>query len=436
MYLDQAGMALLQLMEARRVDVVLLQSAALAQLQRSSPQHLPAPIPHPWEGAAAARWGLQPCGIVVIHLFKIDGRDFHYSPYIPDFPSGGSSSSGSSSSSSGSSSSSSSGGGGGGGGSPSGGGSAARPRPRRVRHHRHLRRLATLRTNLRDAAWWEVRAAGLVLHQFVDNPVAFEGGRMFDAFVEAFVQASSAMRLVFHGTAAANVDAICADGLDPTFRKFQRYGEGEYFAEDPLMAVPYGGGGHGRGECGIIVFVVLITEDTVHNANGIVVVDQTTHQLPLGVAHFHFDQAAAATAVPQGVTSSGRQPHDLFVAGQRYIAADFARQQRSSSGGGGGGGGACTASSGGGGGGRPQMYPWPRSSPRPPCPTCKSIVGCGCSSSSSSSSGGGGGGGGGATAPCPTCKSIVGCGCSSSSSSSSRPTKKRRLSLTPAASPK
>ena len=261
---------------------------------------------------------------------------------------------------------------------------------------------------------------------------------MFDAFVEAFVQASSAMRLVFHGTAAANVDAICADGLDPTFRKFQRYGEGEYFAEDPLMAVPYGGGGHGRGECGIIVFVVLITEDTVHNANGIVVVDQTTHQLPLGVAHFHFDQAAAATAVPQGVTSSGRQPHDLFVAGQRYIAADFARQQnqRSSSGGGGGGGGACTASSGGGGGGRPQMYPWPRSSPRPPCPTCKSIVGCGCSSSSSSSSGGGGGGGGGVTAPCPTCKSIVGCGCSSSSSSSSRPTKKRRLSLTPAASPK
>jgi hypothetical protein len=95
MYLDQAGMALLQLMEARRVDVVLLQSAALAQLQRSSPQHLPAPIPHPWEGGAAARWGLQPCGIVVIHLFKVDGRDFHYSPYIPDFPSGGSSSSGS-----------------------------------------------------------------------------------------------------------------------------------------------------------------------------------------------------------------------------------------------------------------------------------------------------------------------------------------------------
>ena len=234
---------------------------------------------------------------------------------------------------------------------------------------------------------------------------------MFNAFMKAFVQSSSTMRLVFHGTPTANVNAICANGLDSTRRNThgQVYGAGEYFAEDPIMAVPYsaaaaGATAAGGGGCGaaIIVFVVLITEDTVHNANGIVVVNQMAHQLPLGVAHFHFDHAAAATALPQGVTSLGRPPHALFRAGQRHIAKDFARLQnkRSSSGGGGGGG----------------------------------------SSSSSSSSGGGGGGGGGFTHPCPTCKSIVGCGCrsssSSSSSSSSRPTKKRRLSLPPAASRK
>jgi hypothetical protein len=236
MYLDQAGMALLQLMEGQRVDVVLLQSDDLARLVHSSPQQLlplPEPTPNPWAGPAELSWGLHALG-----------------PY---------------------------------------------------------------------------------------------------------------------SAAAAGATA----------------------------------GGGGGGGAAIIVFVVLITEDTVHNANGIVVVNQMAHQLPLGVAHFHFDHAAAATARPQGVTSRGRPPHALFLAGQRHIAKDFARLQnkRSSSGGGGGGG----------------------------------------SSSSSSSSGGGGGGGGGFTHPCPTCKSIVGCGCrssSSSSSSSSRPTKKRRLSLPPAASRK
>ena len=37
------------------------------------------------------------------------------------------------------------------------------------------------------------------------------------------------VRLVFHGTAQANIDAICRDSLDSSKRTGQAQGKGEYF---------------------------------------------------------------------------------------------------------------------------------------------------------------------------------------------------------------
>jgi RNA:NAD 2'-phosphotransferase (TPT1/KptA family) len=45
------------------------------------------------------------------------------------------------------------------------------------------------------------------------------------------------VKVLFHGTDERNVDAILRDGLDPSLRKGQSYGQGEYFASSPAMTL-------------------------------------------------------------------------------------------------------------------------------------------------------------------------------------------------------
>jgi hypothetical protein len=143
------------------------------------------------------------------------------------------------------------------------------------------------------------------------NPHAAAGQPLYEAFLQAWVESNMAVRLVFHGTAEANVDAICAAGLDPKFRRGQAYGKGEYFADDALVSIPYCKGGKA-----MLVFAVLTDPSGMtYDQGGIVVVHKPEHQLPLFVVRFEYNHAAAA-----GRQQGGRSGH-LYAQGQAIIAA-------------------------------------------------------------------------------------------------------------------
>ena len=57
----------------------------------------------------------------------------------------------------------------------------------------------------------------------------------------------------FHGSAETNMVSIATTGFDPLTRKRQLYGEGEYFAENPLKSVSYAGGGGYMFVCNLIL---------------------------------------------------------------------------------------------------------------------------------------------------------------------------------------
>ena len=89
------------------------------------------------------------------------------------------------------------------------------------------------------------------------NPSAAPGGELYARFAAAYNRArDQSIRLVFHGTAEANIDAICRDGLNPALRSGQAHGPGEYFAgpDNVNVSVPYCKGGKK-----MIVFVVSWT---------------------------------------------------------------------------------------------------------------------------------------------------------------------------------
>lgn len=87
------------------------------------------------------------------------------------------------------------------------------------------------------------------------------------------------IKLCFHGTPEANIDAICSEGLDPARRAAQAHGPGEYFATNPLISVPYCKGGRK-----MLVFAVLVDASGLTKDGGsIIVVNKPEHQLPLFV---------------------------------------------------------------------------------------------------------------------------------------------------------
>ena len=76
----------------------------------------------------------------------------------------------------------------------------------------------------------KVRAAQYQITELWHNPASRPGGKLYERFFGAWSEAPSRrLRMVFHGTAEANVDAICRDGLDPSRRGTgtgQAYGPG------------------------------------------------------------------------------------------------------------------------------------------------------------------------------------------------------------------
>ena len=127
--------------------------------------------------------------------------------------------------------------------------------------------------------WFQSSSTSLVsFSQVVTIPASLPGGLLYAEFTKALNAASDkTIMLGFHGTAEANVDAIARTGLDPSRRLAQRLGNGEYFAKRVGLAMPYM-----QGATRLLVFAILMDpKGLVYHSDGIVVINQTAHQLPL-----------------------------------------------------------------------------------------------------------------------------------------------------------
>ena len=111
---------------------------------------------------------------------------------------------------------------------------------------------------------------------------------------QGLLSSTSSLGLVFHGTRKANIQSILENGLDPTKRKGQAYGPGEYFSTTPSASISYC-----KGELQMMLFLVVITpwsyqsEHLSYKPMDYVVVQDNRHQLPLGVVEFESVQPSA-----------------------------------------------------------------------------------------------------------------------------------------------
>ena len=146
--------------------------------------------------------------------------------------------------------------------------------------------------------WLGKNAADLRVRDVKSNPHAEPGGALYARFAEAYAQAREReVRLVWHGTAEANIDTICREGLDPKKRgqHGQAHGAGEYFAETPSISLPYCAGGRR-----LLVFAVLMDKSGLtKRTGGILVVHKSSHQLPVFVVTFdNANQSLAGLSLP------------------------------------------------------------------------------------------------------------------------------------------
>lgn len=133
------------------------------------------------------------------------------------------------------------------------------------------------------------------------NPASQPGGLLYERFVAAWAQVPcKLMRMVFHGTADANVKAICRDGLDPNRRAGQAHGPGEYFGEQASTSLSYCKGGRK-----MLIFLVLLDPSGVTATGaGVTVIHRPEFQLPIAVVTFEPPSA-----------------HDLFAGVNPFAAA-------------------------------------------------------------------------------------------------------------------
>ena len=135
-----------------------------------------------------------------------------------------------------------------------------------------------LKTFLQDSACPTLRVSDTW-----PNPASQPGGLLYERFVAAWAQVPcKLMRMVFHGTAEANVAAICRDGLDPNRRSGQAMGPGEYFGEQATTSLTYCKGGRK-----MLVFLVLLDPSGVTaTGQGVTVIHKPEFQLPIAVVTF------------------------------------------------------------------------------------------------------------------------------------------------------
>ena len=115
-----------------------------------------------------------------------------------------------------------------------------------------------------------IKAKELKIVDVEMNKHSEPGGALYERFLAAWAWApeKAKTRLVFHGTASANVANILEHGLDPRRRgasSGQRLGSGEYFGGTASVSTEYCGGGRK-----LIVFVIIV-DRSARDAGTIVV---------------------------------------------------------------------------------------------------------------------------------------------------------------------
>ena len=125
--------------------------------------------------------------------------------------------------------------------------------------------------------------------KITENPSAMPpNGALFQMFHSAWKQlpSNSGQRntiLAFHGTAEGNIQSICNNGYDPSRRKGQAHGAGEYFAVSPKTPL-----GYCRGGKKILLNELLLGQHGTHHTRhgDIVVMKNPAHDLPRFIIEF------------------------------------------------------------------------------------------------------------------------------------------------------
>ena len=95
------------------------------------------------------------------------------------------------------------------------------------------------------------------------------------------------IQIVFHGTLESNIRNILHNGLDPSLRRGQAFGQGEYFAANPALPLQYCRGGKK-----MVVFAVITCESDLRGRD-IIVVKDGARQLPIATLSFTGYEASA-----------------------------------------------------------------------------------------------------------------------------------------------
>lgn len=126
----------------------------------------------------------------------------------------------------------------------------------------------------------------LVVVNIEENSHAKPGGTLFNKFKSKYSSLPKHQRitqLAFHGTAETNIQSICTNGFDPSRRRGQAYGPGEYFAVSPDTPLGYCGGGKKL----LLNELLLGQHGTHHTRHGdIIVMKDPAHDLPRFVITF------------------------------------------------------------------------------------------------------------------------------------------------------
>jgi Poly(ADP-ribose) polymerase catalytic domain len=142
---------------------------------------------------------------------------------------------------------------------------------------------------------WE--NAGFKDPSFHHNPHLRAGNPGRDKFASALpnLEHSACLGIAFHGTVTTNIASILVAGLDPSRRRGQAYGAGEYFSKDPAVSI-----GYCKSGLEMLVFVVVLPSTlTPRNSSPasvsqseksvpheFLVIDNNSHQLPIGTMKF------------------------------------------------------------------------------------------------------------------------------------------------------
>ena len=107
---------------------------------------------------------------------------------------------------------------------------------------------------------------------------------IYSRFINAYNKSQhKELRVVYHGTSENNIDNILRCGLDPKRRRGQACGPGEYFGNVLDISV-----GYSKGDPYVMIFIILMDSDGItYNDRGVLVINKSEYQLPIGYIKFH-----------------------------------------------------------------------------------------------------------------------------------------------------